>query len=1545
MMLTNLSMGLNRALILCVTILLIFQAVPLTSSYLFSEAAGESEQERGFEGGTTIYVDDDAAEGGNGSEEKPYRKIQYGIDNATAGDTVRVLAGTYNENVIFNKTLSVIGDGQSDTIIDGGGSGYGVSITNDSSNLSGFRVQNCGAGYWDAGVRIGAENCSVSGIYSVENNHGISAMTTTGGYIENNTCINNTRDGIYLYNSNEFKVTNNSCTENRYGISLNNADSSLILLNSCENNTRGIQMSNADRNVIWKNDLLDQDRGILLSNSGSNEVSENTISGHFYGVFLSMNGDNNFTNNEITYNTHGIGIDESDGNLIEGNTISNNEEGVELTLGSQNNIIVNNDITGNRLVGVNASGNEDRQVDARNNWWGDSSGPYHKDSNPQGLGDNVTDFVRYDPWEGKAKKVYNPRLDEHYVSIQDGIDSASEGDTIRVYEGTFNERIVVNKALIIRGNGTGETTVNGGGGGDVVTLDADDIEFKDFTIMGGGTSGAGVQIQSDWCQVFDNHFQGNYKGLTIEGGTTNTISQNTFSGNDFGIVLSSSNGNAISDNQVDDSLQTGIGLYSSSDNVIMDNHVERSNGTDAVFLSYSNYNHLQGNDILYNPGWAIHTTSSVGNNITFNYLDQNSDGINLDKSRNTLVFWNDVINTTGIGCFLMDADRNTIQSNEISFNGDTAIFVGEGSDENTIKGNECKDGDGSGIHLNIAHYNSLEDNICVRNDEFGLRIIRSQNTVVVGDQYSWNSDGVEIYDSDYLSLKDVAVEDNTGIGIDLEDVIGFTLSFSLIQNNDEAGLQANHTTNTLIERNTFASNKIGILVGQDVTNFQVHENNILDNTDIGVDASAITGRSDGSRESHRSDRSGDGDTRGRGDSDIDATNNFWGHTTGPYHPAGNPGGEGDEVSDNVLFDPWVGEQILWADIELAEPLEILNGETVSFTGAGYSHHSSILLLVWSSSIDGEIYNGTEHDFSISTLSNGTHTISLRVQDIEGDWSLPDTVEVHVNGIPVVSLDSLPDWTLEGSDLILEADVIEDSALVKYEWKSSKEGLLYNGSSAQFPWYGLSKGDRVLTVRVMDDRGIWSDPASKNFSVYSRPEASIMSISPIPLIHSEAMYFTASGSGDNPIEMYIWSSDVDGEFYNGSSHLVTYSGLSNGTHQISLRVVDEKGVPSEEVTKNIFVNLAPQAAILNVHPTPAAPGESITFVGNSSDDGTVKNYVWSSDLDGVIYNGSKSTFTYSALSYGTHNITLQVIDDSGIWSKPLHTSVIITLKPFATITSISPNPVHTLEEVQLVGNGTDDGFITAFRWTSSIDGLLITSSSPIAGITQLTPGIHTITLEVQDDKGLWSDPVSTSLDVIDNMAPTLQVNTPADGAKVQNSVQFSGSSFDDQQVSRNEYKIQGRTEWKIIQGDTESWSMAWDSRSYSNGTYTFTFRSYDGLLYSETVTLEVVVANDPLIPDTPEDEDDEIPTAILLMISLGLLVMVVAILAGFFFKSSKSSEDGGTDGKSGKQGPNAKGFDGAPIGTAPISQEPNNSASQATPQGPNQSPPPSSPPVN
>ena len=71
-----------------------------------------------------------------------YKKIQDAIDNASAGDTVRVYSGTYYENLIIDKSLTIIGSGSSSTIISGNGIGEVAKIMADWTNITGLTFKN-----------------------------------------------------------------------------------------------------------------------------------------------------------------------------------------------------------------------------------------------------------------------------------------------------------------------------------------------------------------------------------------------------------------------------------------------------------------------------------------------------------------------------------------------------------------------------------------------------------------------------------------------------------------------------------------------------------------------------------------------------------------------------------------------------------------------------------------------------------------------------------------------------------------------------------------------------------------------------------------------------------------------------------------------------------------------------------------------------------------------------------------------------------------------------------------------------------------------------------------------------------------------------------------------------------------------------------------------------------------------------------------------------------------------------------------------------------
>ena len=70
------------------------------------------------------------------------------------------------------------------------------------------------------------------------------------------------------------------------------------------------------------------------------------------------------------------------------------------------------------------------------------------------------------------------------------------------------------------------------------------------------------------------------------------------------------------------------------------------------------------------------------------------------------------------------------------------------------------------------------------------------------------------------------------------------------------------------------------------------------------------------------------------------------------------------------------------------------GQLVSFNGRGVDPDGSIATYEWRSNIDGPL--GTSSSISSSSLSPGSHTVYLRVQDNDGGWSPETTATLTVN---------------------------------------------------------------------------------------------------------------------------------------------------------------------------------------------------------------------------------------------------------------------------------------------------------------------------------------------------------------------------------------------------------------------------------------------------------------------------------------------------------------------------------------------------------------------
>jgi len=430
---------------------------------------------------------------------KFYYSIQSAINAASPADTIYVYPGTYNEKVTINKGVSVIGiRGAGQTFIDAtglpaGGSFQLVTINAPADVLfQNFTVQNAWNTAYDRegiltrassgtptytilnNIIRGTNNASDDqdyGFYPQSGAENIvfkyNMITATGAnniVLEKHTGATeiayNTLDaGCYgtdaifamTYNGMDVATLQN-VSYNTFNMSTGGPFDYAHRSSAISFNTWPIAPDAKFTNVVIQGNtitgLQDYRRGISFWNGGGGGggtiapvVKSNTITG--------VSGSNN------SYGINFVGANAVTGAIVTYNKISATDWAIYMrTAGCAPGTKVNyNTITDNKKGLDNAVGPS--EVDARFNWWGQASGPFHPVTNTGGLGNNVTDNVDYSPWLGKT--VGSTPMTWHVNptgTIQEAIDEAKSGDTILVHSGTYTGALYITKSLTIQAAST-----------------------------------------------------------------------------------------------------------------------------------------------------------------------------------------------------------------------------------------------------------------------------------------------------------------------------------------------------------------------------------------------------------------------------------------------------------------------------------------------------------------------------------------------------------------------------------------------------------------------------------------------------------------------------------------------------------------------------------------------------------------------------------------------------------------------------------------------------------------------------------------------------------------------------------------------------------------------------------------------------------------------------------------------------------------------------------------------------------------------------------
>jgi hypothetical protein len=162
-------------------------------------------------------------------------------------------------------------------------------------------------------------------------------------------------------------------------------------------------------------------------------------------------------------------------------------------------------------------------------------------------------------------------------------------------------------------------------------------------------------------------------------------------------------------------------------------------------------------------------------------------------------------------------------------------------------------------------------------------------------------------------------------------------------------------------------------------------------------------------------------------------------------------------------------------------------DTISFQGSGVVNGASITAYEWSSSINGVIASTATFTKPARELTVGSHTISFRVRDSQGNWSSPVTVNLTVNNaIPTATMAGVPSSPVSpGAAINLTLggqDNDENNQSVVAGELSVAGSVVANPIGSYNLTAPAQPGNYTISYRVQDDEGSWSISTNKTLVV-------------------------------------------------------------------------------------------------------------------------------------------------------------------------------------------------------------------------------------------------------------------------------------------------------------------------------------------------------------------------------------------------------------------------------------------------------------------------------
>jgi len=915
-------------------------------------------------------------------------------DNVPVGFYLRFVNDSeIRDNQCIGSNLGLLLEGSTGTTI------AGNQFTN--CNLDAMRIREsediiiednqCTSSYFD-GVYLHYTNHTTirNNTITLSGNDGISLSQSNQNSISNNICTENTqRGGFYDYaaimimESNGNTLTGNVVENNlENGLFMEDSGSNILRDNQFTGNNYDFSLFGNDKSGYINDIDLSNTAGgkpiyYLVGNS-SEVVDGSTIDpSYFYVVDAKDLTIHNLTMKSIW---KGLFVAYSESITIRDCELSENHDGLYLWYASKLEI-VSCSFKDNERNGVFARGLENSTFEdceskdnadngirfALDSYWNTvSSGTFSGCDIGVDIGEAA--YITIKNSEFTAQKTSAVDIDDSHTNTVKGCEisgtaggffiagvSIQDSDSNTV---TKNNTINGKKLEILIDQKDKIIDVSAGG---FILVNCSNIRFKDVE-MSEGNNGIGIffssNIHVEGCSIVQTF----YCGVYVQNSDTVYIENTSITGSEdidssyaYAIYCTGSSEIVVANNSLHAS---GIYLSGGKNKEIRDNTITASEDgdsdyTDGIYCRYGSPLVITGNSL---HAFGINILGGKNNEIKANTIT-GEHGITLENSREAVVTGN-TMEDGGVrlggeteydrenpNYYYHTLTDNTISGKPIYYYRNMAgITVPEdagqaiaidcrnvtlrhlkfhGAADGVLLFNstrslitECESREcGFLVRMIASNENRIEN--CTAVDGGGIWLLASHSNFFASNTFSNCSTGIYLRKSDNTTIKDNIVSHCRDDGVSIWNSWGTLLERNIISHCLRAGIGLG-SNNVTIVSNTITQNTIGIELWEYAENkdLEISHNNIYDNTKWGIRSMDVTPGT------------------------VDASYNWWGHSSGPFHIDQNPNGNGDNTSWRVNVDPWLKGRVSFSN----EKEKNESGEEDSGSAGLYMLSLSILIL-------------------------------------------------------------------------------------------------------------------------------------------------------------------------------------------------------------------------------------------------------------------------------------------------------------------------------------------------------------------------------------------------------------------------------------------------------------------------------------------------------------------------------------------------------------------------------------------------------------------------